>query len=604
MPGKKRRKKKAARTYNVKKTSKSQAAKPSLSSTTKSRANGDFLNKAGPAILCVAIIIIVGALAYLNSFHGPFVFDDDTNIARNKSILGFGTALTESFRSRAIGYITFALNYKINGLDVVGFHVFNLAVHLAVALLVFWLVIITLKTPFFKGSRLAESRLIPLIIALFAALIFVTHPVQTQAVTYIVQRFTSLATLFYLLSLIMYAKWRLAKDVPEGHSIFGYIVTINPEISRGVLYTISLFSVFLAMQTKEIAFTLPVGIALWEFSFCEGRLKKRILNLLPFFIMVPMIPFVLMRDKASLTSAAGATDPPAVFDYFFTQLRVIVTYLRLLVFPAGQNLDYDYPVYSSFFDLNVLLSTFFLIAFLALGVLLWRLSGTGVERAPLRLAAFGILWFFITISVESSFISIAAVIFEHRLYLPSVGLIITLVAVVAWATGILKGRVPSLGKAAVALGAVVVIVLAVATYERNKVWSDPLILWGDAASKSPEKYRPHYNLGYYYQEMGQSEKAEAEFKTAIEFDTKQTGALRHLGAIYTNKKLYDEAIYYFNKAIEINPKDYKSHTDLGSIYYMQGRYDLAYAEYITALTLNPNDSSARKNIELLRDKTN
>ena len=162
-------------------------------------------------LFAVFLILFLGILVYSNTFHVPFVFDDDGSIINNPDIrdisgfiaaaLGFGV-----FPSRVVGYLTFALNYRFGGLDVTGYHVLNLAIHLANALLVYALVRLTFRTPHLAGSQLAPRAGT---VALLCALLFVVHPVQTQAVTYVVQRLTSLATFFYLLAVVLYAAGRL-----------------------------------------------------------------------------------------------------------------------------------------------------------------------------------------------------------------------------------------------------------------------------------------------------------------------------------------------------------------------------------------------------------
>jgi hypothetical protein len=200
-------------------------------------------------------------------------------------------------------------------------------------------------------------------IALSAGLIFVSHPIQTQAVTYISQRFTSLATLFYLLSLIFFIKARQVNK--QGKSF------ISP--LHLAYWCFAFFSGFLAMHTKEIAFTLPVVMILYEFFFIDDSLKswkKRIIYFLPFVITLTIILIGLiqlvkggekpigdiigeMRDKFQETSQISRRD------YFFTQFNVIVTYIRLLFFPMNQILDYDFPIAKSLFQLPALFSFFF-----------------------------------------------------------------------------------------------------------------------------------------------------------------------------------------------------------------------------------------------------
>ena len=217
------------------------------------------------------LLIILGILGYSNTFNSPFVFDDLGNIAENPVIKNLDYYITPAkaavhkgmqgypmLINRYIGSLTFALNYKINKLDVTGYHVVNLLIHLINSLLIYWfvqLIFITLASGAGGDNPLSLKHAST--IALFSSLLFVTHPIQTQAVTYIIQRFASLATMFYLFSLIMYTKARLSlnegdNDTPGGKINFRALVC----------YLVALFAAVLAMKTKEIAFTLPAMIFL------------------------------------------------------------------------------------------------------------------------------------------------------------------------------------------------------------------------------------------------------------------------------------------------------------------------------------------------------
>ena len=428
------------------------------------------------------IIIAVGFLAYCNTFQVPFVFDDDFNIVTNPAIRNF-TLFPDIFvrnlgaPHRPVGYFTLALNYRLHGLDVTGYHIFNLGVHLINALLVYVLVRLTFRTPWF-GDRPEDQR--PgseTVIALFAALIFVAHPVQTQAVTYIIQRLASLATFFYLLSLVSYVKARLVQIRQPKGAVVGLVAW----------YLLALSAAFLAMKTKEIAFTLPVMALCYELIFFRGPVVRRLAGLLPIMLTMMVIPLTLMRGGNSplaLIDEVGEVTrvltPVSRMDYLLTQFRVIVTYFRLLVFPVDQRLDYDYPVFHSLFSVEVFVS-FLLLAALAgcAAVLLVRAtSGKAANQGRSRFISFCILWMFIAFSIESSIIPIADVIFEHRIYLPSIGFCMVAAFL---ATTYLPSRV------GVPLLVCAVVLLGGATFKRNLVWGDEVRLWLDNLAKSPTR---------------------------------------------------------------------------------------------------------------------
>jgi hypothetical protein len=318
------------------------------------------------------LIAIVGLISYSNSFIVPFQFDDLHNIAENPVVhdLDNFTSSLSGYNynpRRVVGYFTLALNYHVGGTDVTGYHIVNLIIHLINSLLVYFLVVLTFRTPYFRTVESGgEQSCFGRFIALFTALLFVVHPVQTQAVTYIVQRFTSLATLFYLLSVVLY--------------VWGRITGVERSGGRAViLYVLSVLSAVLAMKTKEIAFTLPLAVVLYEWIFFQVPWRKRVLVLLPVLLTLIIVPLSVMGTDKPLGEVLSdlseksriQTDIPR-WDYLVTQMRVITTYIRLIFLPVNQNLDYDYPVYRSLFDPPVLMSFLFLVVIAGFGVYMCR----------------------------------------------------------------------------------------------------------------------------------------------------------------------------------------------------------------------------------------
>lgn len=218
--------------------------------------------------------------SYSNTFNSPFQWDEGKFIAENpivKDLSYFfepskakGFEFYGGIKSRYIGYLTFALNYKIHGTDVSGYHIFNLLIHILNAMLVYFLVVLTFRTPFLSNLSLRPRSIGGSnLIALLSALLFVSHPIQTEAVTYIFQRLASLVTFFYLLPIVLYIKWRIASYSPlplwegvRGRVRWGRVIPL-------LLYLLSLISAILAMKTKENAFTLPLVIMIYEFFFLK-----------------------------------------------------------------------------------------------------------------------------------------------------------------------------------------------------------------------------------------------------------------------------------------------------------------------------------------------
>ena len=577
-------------------------------------------------VVHLLLIVSLGFLAYSNTFHSPFQWDDIKQVIANPVIkdLDNFTARTKGFEynpRRFVGYLTFALNYHFGGSGLVGYHAVNLLIHLTNAILVYFLVIMTFRTPYFVSEKAevrseeAEAgrirsevsngkaddlsgRYSPFIIqnshliALFSALLFVLHPIQTQAVTYVVQRFASLAALFYLLSLVMYIKGRLGAR-GEGQGTEDEVktkVSIANRLSPVACYLLSLLSAVLAMMTKEIAFTLPVMIILFDVAFFRSSLKRRLLFLVPIALILVIVLISVFSGGKSLADLLSDTSEVtrlqthmSRWDYLMTQLRVITTYIRLILFPINQNFDYDYPIEHSLFTPPVFFSFLFLLALFGLAVYLFFRS---------RFIAFGILWFFIALSIESSIIPIVDVIFEHRIYLPSVGLLAGIT------TGVFivshRFKMDRLGLAVLVLA---VLLLSGATYARNTVWMSKISLWEDVVRKSPGKARAHSNLGVFYCDEGDLDKGGREFQTALEIDPGYPDAHYNLGTVYLESGRMDEALREFQTTIKLKPDYADAHNDLGTIYERRGLVEDAIREYQTALRINPDYVPARKNLE-------
>jgi protein O-mannosyl-transferase len=488
---------------------------------------------------------------------------------------------------RYIGYLSFAGNYALHDVHVPGYHAVNIAVHIMNSLLIYLFVNLLFKTEILATSHIREYGKT---IALFSSLIFAVHPIQTQAVTYIVQRFTSLAAFFYLLSISCYMKMRVTQEGYERKRGRGYIIT---------LYCLSLLFAALAMKTKEIAFTLPVMIAICEVLFFKGNIRRRIFYLIPLFITMVIIPISLIGINEPIGAVIGdvsditrvQTNIPRL-DYLFTQFTVIVTYIRLIFFPVNQNLDYEYPLYHSLFAPQVLISFLFIGSIMMLGLYLWyRYRNTALHT---RLIIFGIFWFFIALSVESSIIPIKDVIFEHRVYLPSVGMFLSVITGIFSGIRAINNRVFAERAAIVAL-TLVVIIFGLMTYARNTVWQDERSLWEDVVNKSPYKPRAHYNLGRAYESKSLLDKAITEYERTISIDPGNFKTYNNLGNIFWAKGLYDQAIIYYTKALEVNQNNAIIYYNRGLLYALTNNHKRAIEDYSRAIQIDPKFINAYKN---------
>jgi len=359
-------------------------------------------------LMAIGLIAGVALLAYSNTFHVPFHFDDRPNIVNNPNVQIkvfawdpierlFKNTYKESIR--VLSFFTLALNYYFGGFNVFGYHLVNLLIHIASGVFLYWFLLQT-----FNLSSLKEKYgSISYRVALFSSLIFISHPIQTQSVTYIIQRMASMAGMFYLLSLVLYVKGRLS----TGRSrilYFGGVV---------LSYLVGVF-------TKENVAILPLFIALYEFYFFQkldlSPKGKKILFILGGALLVlGVFGFVVWGNRYIQVTIEGYQYRTfTMSERVLTQFRVVLYYVTLLVYPhpSRLNLDYDFPLSKTILDPVTTLISILIIAGLV-GYSIWV-----AKRKPVF--SFFILWYFGNLAIESSIFPLEMV-YEHRLYLPAVG---------------------------------------------------------------------------------------------------------------------------------------------------------------------------------------
>ena len=523
-------------------------------------------------ILGLGLMILLGIAIYSNSFDCSFQFDDFRNIVEHKNLQNLSNVkgwfnLDER---RIVAVSTFVLNYHFNQFDIKYWHYVNLAIHLINACLVYWFTALLFSAPILQNNPITRHKNL---IALSTALLFVSHPLATESVTYIVQRMASLAALFYLLSLSLYLKARL----------------INKEnIWKYLCYTGAIISAILAFGTKENTFTLPFAIMLLEIFFLQEKvvfahkLNKQSTRLIALFICAA----ILIVSKASFVFFE--TIPPSSahnnilspFTYLLTQFSVILKYIQLLCLPIHQNLDYDFPVSMRFFEIRTFLSFLTLSALILLAIYIYNKN---------RIVSFGICWFFLTLSIESSIIPIDDVIVEHRTYLPSVGffiLVSSLIFHLCWN----KNKF-----LAIAILGAIIASNSFLTYERNKVWKTEFTLWNDVVSKSPNKARGYLNRGNYYRKNDNNDLAIADYTKTLEIEPKFEAAYQKRGLVYLKEEKYEQASSDFTKAIELNPTNSNAYFNRGGIYFKQGLFEKSINDYTKEIGINPTNSLAYTN---------
>jgi hypothetical protein len=359
-------------------------------------------------VVAAGLIIGVALAAYSNSFSVPFYFDDRFNILENRDVQikvltwdQVEQLIKNTYKEsiRVFSYFTLALNYYFGGVNVFGYHLVNFIIHVASGIFLYWFLMLTFTLPHLKEKYGRISYRV----ALFGSLIFIAHPIQTQSVTYIVQRMASMAGMFYLLTMVLYIKGRLVSGLVR-HVYF---------LGMALSYLLGVFS-------KENVAILPLFIALYEFYFFQNldlspRGKKVLIFLTGVLLGLLAFGFMIWGKRyIDLTIEGYQYYTFTLSERVLTQFRVVLYYLTLLIYPnpSRLNLDYDFPISRTIFDPPTTILSIFIITGL-IGYSFWV-----AKKRPVL--SFFILWYFGNLVIESSFFPLEMV-FEHRLYLPSVG---------------------------------------------------------------------------------------------------------------------------------------------------------------------------------------
>ncbi len=506
-------------------------------------------------------VSLLGILIYSNTFSVPFYFDDYDSVVRNPLIKNMQNFTTLpgilDVNHRFISYLSFALNFHYGGLVVTGYHLINILIHLINTILVMFLTHLTLSTPLLKDKYDKSSKTL---FVFMVGLVFIAHPIQTQTVTYIVQRMTLLATLFYLLSLCLYIMPKFVSTNVSINNIIRYGLIV-------LLLALSLLTAIMGLWSKQIVVTLPLIIILYEVMFLRNRENKIYWKIIIGLSLFLIVSIGLVLFKIGLPTEADSTPRNA---YLFTQISVLVTYIKLLILPINLNFDYDFPLIYSLLDVKTIINLAILLAITFFAINFAK---------KYRLVSFSILWFFITISVESSIIPIRDVMVEQRLYLPMFGFSLLIISLVF--SFIQKYRIPSLF-----LFSCLIICYSVLTYQRNSLWNNPISMWTDVLSKSPDKLRPNFYRGFAYLHNNEIDLAINDFKNVIAKYPKYYLAYDNLGLAYQEKKDYRTAIKYHDEAIEINPDNPIAYNNRALAFIFLGDYDKSINDLNKAVSLN------------------
>ena len=552
--------------------------------------------------LQAALIVVAGTVAYGNSFRGVFVFDDLNNIVSQPAIREFDPSLLLGRAVyRPVAHLTLAANYAAGGLDVWGYHLVNLLIHLAAGLALFGLVRRTLRTPRLAGrfsGRRADW------FALAVALPWLVHPLQTQCVTYVVQRAESLVGLWYLLCL-----YCLARGAAAG---------------RGwPWYALAAVCCWLGMGTKQVMVTAPVVALAYDRTFLALSWRELLRRRgWLYALFVPAILWVTwdvidpLADSAVASPAerepAGAAPPgsdapppavaradvmPTAWEYLRTQPGVILHYLRLAFWPHPLCLDYAWPVAE--WPRDVVLPGLVVVGLVAASL---------VACARGSAVGFVGLAFFLILAPTSSILPIRDLAFEHRMYLP-LACVVVLAVLAADALlrhAVRRGMLGATRGAwtAAAVAAIVAAALLLRTRARNEDYRSAVVLWGRTADAAPLNPRAHANLGRVLLEAGHPEAALAPLRRALALDDsgdasrpldppERAQTLNNLGAALLHAGDVRGAERQYRTALDARPGYGDALHNLANVLSIQGRFPEAEAVYADVARVEPGNAQAR-----------
>jgi len=524
----------------------------------------------------VLLVVAAGVVVYANSLRAAFVFDDLRQIVDNEDIRDLAE-LGRVWRAspRPVVNLSLAVNYAIGALDPFGYHLLNVVIHLLAGMTLYGVIRRTLVLETFRRTVGESAHWL----ALAVALLWVVHPLQTQSVTYSIQRAESLMGLFYLLTLYCVVR---GATTPE----------------RGfVWYVAAVAACAAGMGSKAVMITAPIAVWLFDSllvarSFREAARRRWVLyvGLLATWVVlwhVGTLKGVFVQDPGARAHVGFGYKGVTPVDYLATQAGVLLHYLRLSFWPHPLCLDYQWPVATS--ATEIVPAGLVIVALLA--TTLWAL----VRR---RAVGFVGLWFFLVLAPTSSFIPVKDLAFEHRMYLP-LAAVIVLAVVAVWRVSrsvLDRGRLSSrtLRRAQGVLVTVLAVLLGAATISRNHDYRSEEAMWLDVVQKRPRNARAWSAVGVAILRDGREQEALPPLQKAADLDPHLAIARLNLGKALTRLRRYPEAIPHYEAGLAIEPAKPHAINSLANAYWQTGQHAKAWEAYRRAIRLDPERVDYRR----------
>ena len=570
-----------------------------------------------------ALFLIAAACwaAYFNSLSVPFYLDDVGSITNNKFFDNATyVSLFNDYGLRYLGYLGLWWNYEYAKLDVTSYHIVNTSIHMFTGVAVFFLTRkLTLLLGTFDTLDTPNSRQLHTAMACFVALVFVLHPLQSQGVTYIVQRLASQVALFYVGSLTFYLYARSA--------------TL---LKTQFLFTLlSICFAVAACFTKQNAFTLPIIIVLCEWLVFKSISKKVTLVSLAAVVMTLLALFVfqnsLMPILEKVDTLTRETTDISRMEYFLAQLPILWNYIGKVFLPWPLQLEYDYTV-DGFSQWVLIAAAIAHVAVVVCAVLV---------REKYPLVTWGVLFYYLTHIVESGVIPITDIAFEHRNYLPNVGLFIAVGFVAFRAIIKLRGGRTAWFVPSTLFLALLLIALGTLTVKRNQQWLSPELFLANDMTQAPKQARAIHNYAEFKLKQGEVQTALTLLEKLYSLDLKRIDAIMlnthlaalidaqqykqaiqkgemllkqplqakaraiinsNMGIVYTNLQQYKKANTYFERAYGKASLPANSLIAYAYTSFVAGNYSRSTALCNQILSIEPQHRKARLLLSMIKEK--
>lgn len=536
----------------------------------------------------ILVIGIAAIAAYSNSLHGPFVFDDASSIVTNPTIRRLdavgeilrGPVTNVTAQGRPMLNLSLALNYAVGGTAVKGYHVGNLLIHLLAGLTLFGLVRrMWMLRPVFSGTAPRAGTAPAWVVALAVAVLWTVHPLQTESVTYIIQRAESLVGLFYLLTLYCFVRGvesspsspaRESRDVRDHE---GEMVPPPPRRATG-WFALSVIACLLGMATKEVMATAPLMVLLLDRTFFAGTFRNAWRQRRGFYGAVAgtwlLLAWLVAQTGGNRGGSVGFGVGVSWADYWLTQFQAVGRYLVLACWPHPLAFEYGAFWIHDFSEIAIqVVVVFGLLG--ATGYGLWRRSALGFLGA----------WFFGILAPTSLAPGTTQMIVEHRMYLPLAAVIVVMVAGAQawWVTAKRMSLVALLGSAAIAF-----VLLTVA---RNRDYRSEIALWTDTVAKRPNNPLAHFMLAGAQERAGNLAGALASYEQTLELKPDFSIGHEQFGELLMRQGRRGEAITHFEAALRLQPQYADAHANIGTAYLADGRITEAIGHLERATQLAP-----------------